>query len=265
MDAVASGALLVKIGELARWSYAVGAATVTFTAIAIYSRLGAIFPLPSEEPPLLMMAPQTGFRRYRSYFKLEADASVALAVVGCLVLADREVAALVVVNTSVMAAVVSIRLLAVARYDRETGRLLARHPTRGIVAFIGERDVARAIDAFAGRGAWPGADDESSRQALLTQAQDRLHHDGRYEESAEISRHLFEESGLGVYQYNVARSLARLSRRDEAIASLRIAFEAGAPVDLARSDEDLDSLRGDPDFEALTARARSEGPEQAPG
>ena len=58
----------------------------------------------------------------------------------------------------------------------------------------------------------------------------------------------------GVAAYNLACGYAKLSRKDDAIRMLETAVNEGGGAEMAR-DPDLESLRGEPRFQALVARA----------
>jgi non-specific serine/threonine protein kinase/serine/threonine-protein kinase len=82
-----------------------------------------------------------------------------------------------------------------------------------------------------------------------------------YREELDIDRRVFgtdyPETALAAY--NLGCILARQNKRDEALSLLREAVEYGLPrkdVLEMEKDPDLKSLRGDPRFEALVARAR---------
>ena len=86
-----------------------------------------------------------------------------------------------------------------------------------------------------------------------------LHALGRYEDAAGFHRRAagFDHQRSDAL-YNLACAEALLGRTDDAIATLRLAIEEGfARAELMEVDTDLDSLRDDPRFEALRARARA--------
>jgi len=59
-------------------------------------------------------------------------------------------------------------------------------------------------------------------------------------------------------RYNLACKSALEAKRDEAFARLRVAIDHGYGADQwMQQDEDLQSLHGDPRFDALGARARA--------
>jgi serine/threonine protein kinase/Tfp pilus assembly protein PilF len=95
-----------------------------------------------------------------------------------------------------------------------------------------------------------------------------LEEEGRYDESERAERELLdierrvlgpEHPSTAVSVYNLGCLAARQGRRNEALSLLREAVDHGAPayIDLGiDKDSDLKSLRGDPRFDALVAKAR---------
>ena len=79
---------------------------------------------------------------------------------------------------------------------------------------------------------------------------------GAYERSLVIDRRLVHlVPADGVARYNLACSLAMCGHPEEAIAELRLAIENGySDFGYLEMDSDLDSLRGDPRFQALLRR-----------
>jgi Flp pilus assembly protein TadD len=79
---------------------------------------------------------------------------------------------------------------------------------------------------------------------------------GRLEEGLATDRRLVELRPKNpTVHYNLACSLALLSRRDPALEALERAIQLGFDdQELLRSDEDLASLRADPRFVALVQR-----------
>ena len=79
------------------------------------------------------------------------------------------------------------------------------------------------------------------------------------EESLEIAFRALEPGSrrLGIAFYNLACLLALEGRRDEALARLGEALATGWSWPGMFKDPDLDSLRGDPEFEALLDQARA--------
>lgn len=91
--------------------------------------------------------------------------------------------------------------------------------------------------------------------ALLHQTSTQLFQAGAYEACLDVCRHGFSTLGDGLFAYNGACALARLGRLDEAVVALAQAVERGYQKRSAfETDEDLASLRGRPDFEALLAK-----------
>ncbi|HZZ73481.1 MAG TPA: hypothetical protein VFE24_14600 [Pirellulales bacterium] len=76
---------------------------------------------------------------------------------------------------------------------------------------------------------------------------------GLYERSQRIDRRLVRLAPTdGVARYNLACSLAMCGHQQEAIAELRSAIENGYnDFGYLEMDSDLDSLRSDPEFQAL--------------
>ncbi len=94
-----------------------------------------------------------------------------------------------------------------------------------------------------------------STPALLHGTSTQLFEAGAYEACLDVCRHGFSSVGDGLFAYNGACALARLGRLDEAVAALAQAVERGYQKRAAfETDEDLASLRGRPDFEALVAK-----------
>jgi non-specific serine/threonine protein kinase/serine/threonine-protein kinase len=90
-----------------------------------------------------------------------------------------------------------------------------------------------------------------------------LSHVGRYTKAEELFRETIrtaEEANLPKVTadawYNFACSAALAGRREEALKYLGQAVDHGSPNADMATDNDLKSLRGDPRFEALVARAR---------
>ena len=77
---------------------------------------------------------------------------------------------------------------------------------------------------------------------------------GEYEGALEALQPVLEERPEALIFFNVACMEARLGRTDDAISHLEQAIEDDERIkEHIRSDEDLDSIREDPRFEALTA------------
>lgn len=77
---------------------------------------------------------------------------------------------------------------------------------------------------------------------------------GDYEGALEALQPVLEERPEALIFFNVACMEARLGRTDDAISHLEQAIEDDERIkEHIRSDEDLDSIREDPRFEALTA------------
>ena len=76
---------------------------------------------------------------------------------------------------------------------------------------------------------------------------------GRFDEGLAVDMSLAQLAPQNpIVHYNLGCSLALLGRREEALASLRRAIELGYDdPDFLRSDDDLSSLREDPEFLAL--------------
>ncbi len=106
---------------------------------------------------------------------------------------------------------------------------------------------------------------EAGREAevrKLTEAVLSASQKADYEKALELALRARKLSDNGLTNYNVACMYARLNRRDEAFKSLSRAAELGLAgsghdlVDLLNSDSDLDTLRGDPRFEAVMRQAQ---------
>lgn len=77
---------------------------------------------------------------------------------------------------------------------------------------------------------------------------------GDYETALETLQPVLEERPEALVYFNVACMEARLGRTDDAIRHLQKAIEDDHRIkENIRTDEDLDSLRKDPRFDALTA------------
>jgi tetratricopeptide (TPR) repeat protein len=77
---------------------------------------------------------------------------------------------------------------------------------------------------------------------------------GDYEAALETLQPVLEERPEALVYFNVACMEARLGRTDDAITHLERAIEDDHRIkEYIRTDEDLDSLREDPRFHALTA------------
>lgn len=77
---------------------------------------------------------------------------------------------------------------------------------------------------------------------------------GDYETALAALRPVLEDRPEALVYFNVACMEARLGRTDDAIRHLEQAIEDDDRIrEHIRSDEDLDSLRGDPRFQPLTA------------
>jgi Zn-dependent protease len=87
-------------------------------------------------------------------------------------------------------------------------------------------------------------------------AMDGLSMIGAHEEAVEVAELAFQQLDVAQYGYDAAVHLVALDRRDEAVAWLRRAMEAGLDCGMMLlSDPALEPLRGRPDFFDLTAQA----------
>jgi tetratricopeptide (TPR) repeat protein len=82
-----------------------------------------------------------------------------------------------------------------------------------------------------------------------------------YEQAAETFERLLDETpGNGGFLYNLACAESRLGRKAEALAHLREAIEADAQYAAhAPADPDLETIRDEPEFSAITGQAGSAG------
>ena len=82
-----------------------------------------------------------------------------------------------------------------------------------------------------------------------------------YELAAETYEHLLGESpGNAAFLYNLACAESRLEHKAEALSHLREAIEADAQYAAnAASDPDLEAIRDEPEFSAITGQAGSAG------
>ncbi len=96
----------------------------------------------------------------------------------------------------------------------------------------------------------PGSDVARFNLAYCT------HMAGQYERAIELHKTAAEFPRVrAVSLYNLACALAMTGRRDEALAALERAVDAGfSEAETARTDSDLDAIREDPRFDAALAR-----------
>jgi tetratricopeptide (TPR) repeat protein len=88
-----------------------------------------------------------------------------------------------------------------------------------------------------------------------------LYSAGEYEKAAETyERFLAESPGDATFLYNLACSEAQLGRNEQALEHLREAIEKNPRLkESAPSDPDLDPIRDDPEFSAITGQVDSAG------
>ncbi len=86
---------------------------------------------------------------------------------------------------------------------------------------------------------------------------------GRYQDGLEVDHKLVAHEPLDpTVRYNLACSQALVGLHDEACATLETALELGYDdLQFLTEDEDLESLRGHPRFEALISRIQAPDPE----
>jgi len=83
-----------------------------------------------------------------------------------------------------------------------------------------------------------------------------------YEQAAETYERLLAETpGNATFLYNLACAESRLGRKAEALSHLREAIETDAQYAAnAPADPDLEAIRDDPEFSAITGQASPAGP-----
>ena len=88
-----------------------------------------------------------------------------------------------------------------------------------------------------------------------------LYQAGEYEKAAETYERLLAESpGDARFLYNLACSEAQLGRNEQALDHLRQAIEVAPHLrESAPRDSDLDPIRDDPEFSAITGQVDSAG------
>ena len=101
-------------------------------------------------------------------------------------------------------------------------------------------------------GGTPGEPYRSSVGEAMTAMWDP-YRAGDYQTALETLQPVLEERPEALVYFNVACMEARLGRTDDAIAHLKQAIEDDDRIrENIRTDEDLDSIRDDPRFHALT-------------
>ena len=79
-----------------------------------------------------------------------------------------------------------------------------------------------------------------------------LYAEGKYDEVIERARESVEEQGYPLPLYNLACCEALAGRKEDAIEHLRMGLDKSEYLrEFAKGDSDLDSLRGEPEYQAL--------------